>query len=519
MARFRARYERYASVSGTLFPMPRSSWSPLLASAIALTGCYASAAAPVPDPDPGPVVGDLACPPSELALAWAREDGTAAFFHPVSLDVAPGDALFLVRSDFGSAAVRARDGEHVVIARGGPLDAAWSRSVEVDPGTREVRVRAVATGEVLATLAAAPAGEGFYGTTRATLTDDGARALVLECDRSGAGDASRTLLRELTIATGAEVRVELPLACSASWSSPSAIVPLPGERAAIVASLRAPGPEWTDEGAAPARSIARVDFASGAVVIAEPISDVLAEVHGRPAIGGISFDVLAVAAGGDARALALVGRDGLLRRLDARTLAPIAEPIEVAIHVANPDSYLPSLESPLALSVGGALLAHVDAEGAIVVRDAATGAIGARLEMPFDREAPRSLGPPALMALRFVDDGLIVAGSSGTARFACGGEIAELVRPPGELVLRVEAPSVVRTGEPARFAIDVEAPGGALPVVRAVRMGAAGGLYGTLGREVEAYPADTGVITIEAIADDGVRRASATLEVEVVPGS
>jgi hypothetical protein len=480
---------------------------------IGLAGCYSTGDRDVP---PAVVEGDLACAPSELELAWVHDDVSAGTYHPVSIDVAPGGALFLTRSEFGGAASRMRDGELVAPLRTAPLDAAWTRTVEIDPETREVRVRDLESGELLRAIARVPVAEGWYGNTLAVLSADGARALVLDCDREGATDTSRAILRDVAIASGVERRVDLPLVCSAFWASPTSLVALPDGDGALVLGLREPGPEWTEDGPAPGRAIARIDFARGEVTTSEPVGDALAEIHGGPAAAGDpALQIVGHALSEDGEELLLVGRDGLLRRIDTTTLEEIAPPIDAAIFVANPDSYLPSLESPVAISPARALVAHVDTDSAIVVRDAETGAIGARLEMPFDRAAPHHLGAPALMALRFLPDGILVVGASGVARFACGGVAEAPARPDGDLALRVESPSTARAGEPTRFAVDVD--NATLPVVRVVRMGEGGGTIGSLTRDLESWAYMPGTLTVEILADDGTRTARTETTIEVTP--
>ncbi|AKF11764.1 hypothetical protein [Sandaracinus amylolyticus] len=478
---------------------------------LSLTGCYSSGTAD-PAPLPAPAVSlDLACAPSSLDVAWVSEDpGLHGSFHPVSLEVAPGDALLMRGSGFGGDVVRMRDGAQIATTSSPPIDAAWARSVIVDPETREVIVRELATGATVRTIASgADTREGWWGETIARLSDDGARALVLDCDQSG--DATHARLRGVDLASGAIDDVTLPLGCSELWPRRTELRALAGGTAALVIGLRPRGPAWIDDVRTPANVIARVDLARGGVSTVVAVSDA------RPPLAlDLAFDVLDAAISDDERVLAVTGRDGVLRRFDTTTLQPIGEPIEVGMAIANPVSYLPSIESAVALSPTGAWIAHVDTEGAIVVRDAASGAIAAELAMPFDRREDGSgFGPPVAMALRFVDDGLIVGASSGVARFGCGGVTAEPVRPSGDLVVRASAPEVVRSGEPARFTIDVE--GAALPVVRAVRFGDSA--MGAIGRDLEVWMPGPGTTTVEIVVDDGVRTARAEARLEVLPAA
>ncbi|MDQ3035603.1 MAG: hypothetical protein M3Y87_24570, partial [Myxococcota bacterium] len=153
-----------------------------------LAGCYASGDRDAPAVA---VEGDLACRPDELALAWVHEDVRAGTYHPVQVDIAPGGALLLTRSNFEGSATRLRDGAPIARLASAPLDAAWTRTVEIDPERRQVIVRELATGAVLRTIERLPALAELYGHTSAVLTRDGTRALVLDCDRDG--DAARTM--------------------------------------------------------------------------------------------------------------------------------------------------------------------------------------------------------------------------------------------------------------------------------------------------------------------------------------
>lgn len=471
------------------------------------TGCYASGEAP----PPALAAGDLACPPSELALAWSHAgaplDGS---FHPVSLELAPGDALLVRRSAYARGdALRASDGARIASLVSAPhTDAAWSRTVETDEATRVVTVREIRSGAVLASIAGAALGEGWYGRTVAQLDESGSRVLVLDCDQRG--EEVRTSLRRVDLATSSEQRVELPMGCADAWPGRLALREL-GADAVLIAGARPAGPTWGPHGPVPANELVRVDLASGEVTRVAAVSAERAALD--PSGPDLPFEILDVALSEDRGTIAITGRDGWLRRFDARTLAELGTPIEVGVHVANPISYLPSIESPLAISRGGAWLAHLDREGAIVIRDASS-AIAVRLESPFSGTDESPFGPPATMALRFADDGLVLASSAGVARFACGGAAAEAARPAGALSVRLEGPGVVRSGERARFAIDVE--GESLPAIRGVRIGEAELAIGALGRDVETWTYELGAHVVEAIADDGVRRASARASVEVL---
>ncbi|WP_236607788.1 hypothetical protein [Sandaracinus amylolyticus] len=463
--------------------------------------------------DHGPALAtvDLACAPSALDVAWVSVDAPL-HFHPASLEVAPGDALLMRRSNFGSDVLRMGDGAFVASTDTPPTDGAWSRTIDVDPTTRAVHVHDVASGALVRTIEpGGSGGDAWWGETHAVLSDDGARALVLDCDH--AHDARRTRLRGVEIASGATLDVDVPFPCSEFWPRRTELHAIEGGAVALLVAMRPSSAPLVDDGSVRAELVVRVDLARGEVRTVDAVGDAPRMVE-----LDLGFDVLGAAISDDERVLAVTARDGLLRRFDTTTLAEIAGATEVGVHVANPFSYVPSVESPVAISHQGTWLAHMDAGGAIVVRDAASGAIAARLAMPFDatREDVAALGPPAAMALRFVDDGLLLATSIGVARFACDGVAREVARPSGALEVRASGPDVVRTGERARLRADLA--GASSPVVRAVWVdGESAAAFGAIGPDVEVWMWAPGTRDLEIVVDDGVRTARDAMRLEVLP--
>lgn len=480
-----------------------------LACLLALTGCYASDGLA---PGPAPASADLACTADALALAWADDAYPwAGAYHPVTLAVAPGEGLLVRTSYFDAQVGRVRDGAPIATAPIAPMDDAWRRSVEVDDGTATVTVRDVASGERVRTIERSPIDDGWTLRLGAVLSRDGETALVLQCASHAERSDPQASVRAIDLATGAETRVTLPGACGSAWV-PGAPALHAIEGGAIVVGMRSPGPEVDEETGAwlSAAGVASVDLGSGRATVAFPVDpSVLAPVDG-PFSHVARADAVVLAAAVTDDELAIVARDGMLRRLDPRTLAPVAEPIRVPIFSANWDTYMPSVESPVAYSEGGALLAHVSGETTVAIRSTDTGAIVATLDLPFT--ARPDGGVPTPMAMRFVRDGLIVTSSHGIARYACGGEGAALARPDGELSVHARGPASVRLGEPIAFRVDVE--NASLPAVRTIVIGGRNPM-GSLGPDVRAYSYEAGTWEVEAIVDDGVRQARATSSIAI----
>lgn len=100
-----------------------------LLTALALAGCCEL----TPDQDT-PAEADLACEPDELALAWTSNHREfAGNFHPATLAVAPGGALFISSGEVS----RMVDGTPVaLLTDSAVLDDEWTRGIDVDRETR-----------------------------------------------------------------------------------------------------------------------------------------------------------------------------------------------------------------------------------------------------------------------------------------------------------------------------------------------------------------------------------------------
>src|SRR5205085_10736287 len=129
-------------------------------------------------------------------------------------------------------------------------------------------------------------------------------------------------------------------------------------------------------------AIAVVELASGTELTRRDIaSDTSATPIGPP--GFLSrFDTSAIALSEDGTTLAFASSDGFVHVLDASTLAVKRDPIASGLVVLNSATYLPTTESPVALSPDGSVLAYVDPSGAIGLFDLVRGTAMAALASP-----------------------------------------------------------------------------------------------------------------------------------------
>ncbi len=475
---------------------------------VGLAGCYTSDARSDPPP---PVTADLACAPSELAMAWATESMFASVFPPARVDLAPGGALAVIGGGIGGAVVRASDGAVLGQPDVVPSDAAWERYVALDGETNVLSVRAIQSGAVLREARPTDLGEGWFSALFPALTDDGAALVVLECAHAPATGEHRTFARHVDVASGREARVEIDRACDRSQGATPLVMPVPGARAVVLARLGV-DPAFGADGTRGSRfDVARVDFDGATSRIAH-----LGDGEPAPVVGESHLDVdartiIAASLSDDGRELVVVGVDGRLTRHDAETFAPIGEPRSVVLAVANGNTFIPSIESPAALSPARRWLALVESPGQIAVRDAASGELATSLAIPF---APSPERDAAAMALRWTDDGLLVVTSGGSVRYACGGRASAPARPPGELaIVSAEGPAEAREGEVLRFAVELE--NASLPTIRTVTIeGAIGASFSPL---VRAYASSAGAHTVIVTAHDGVRTAEVERAIRIAP--
>jgi hypothetical protein len=160
--------------------------------------------------------------------------------------------------------------------------------------------------------------------------------------------------------------------------------------------------------------IARVDPATGAIATTSFELGAAAPLVGMAYVGAPGTQLLDVVLSPDGALLYATTRDGVLHTLDAATLDEIGMPRTVGIVVANQETYIPSLRSPVASTAHGTYVASLATDGRVEIVDAITHRVRTMLT-----SASTTMQPPRPMHLRFLSDGLLVLSDSGIERFRC----------------------------------------------------------------------------------------------------
>jgi hypothetical protein len=229
--------------------------------------------------------------------------------------------------------------------------------------------------------------------------------------------------------------------------------------------------------------------------------------------------VLAAAASPDGKTLAMAGHDRVLHVLDGRSLAPRQDQIPAGVSLADWNTYLPSLESPVAISLDGTLLASSDAEQRIILRRLDTGATIAALDDPFHATTTSSSAPNASrsapMAILIEDRAVTVAYDRGVARWGCTDTDSPPVEPP--LTIRFASIPALTSGMPSPIQVAVTG-GGASPILRRILTDGQAASYATLADSIDFGPTKTGTLALEAKADDGIEEASSAAQTVDIGG-
>jgi len=168
-----------------------------------------------------------------------------------------------------------------------------------------------------------------------------------------------------------------------------------------------------------------VDFETGATAH----FDLTSPLEVEPVNGGWGYDWAeprAVSVRPGDTEIAVAGFDARVRRLSLPNLELVGPPIQSALVSINQYSYGPTVESPVAWSPDGLLLAMLDPDGEAIVMDPATGEVAAFLPRPDVEAWPDWMGPdlfnPAV-AFKFLPDqsGLLVSHEAGLTLWRCHG--------------------------------------------------------------------------------------------------
>lgn len=386
----------------------------VLAGGPSLAGCASA--------QPSFVADDLACAPEELRSAWWSDGG---FFGYGDL-VLDGDASHvLVADDFRAATLRLVDGERAE-ARVSRLDLedvaglriAMPRLVPDPSGALDLAgatdVFVIGDEAPIASIPwVVPRSEGAYVTVLSRVGQSSDRVTLLERVSAPTGETERVFLRRVRVSDPSdEQRITLTdvVSLGESWRpSPSLLVDETREVAYLAYSSEDAGTVH----------VVRAALASGGIADTRIVLDEAAPVLGRATIGAPETALIDAVLTNDGASLLLTTRDGALRELDAETLEEIGAPRASTLVVANPDTYLPTLRSPVAISPRGRWLAQLDREGRVVIAPREGGAsITLASEAPVVVESDGSTGPNAML-LRFLDDGLLVITDAGVERYRC----------------------------------------------------------------------------------------------------
>ena len=468
--------------------------------ATAVTGCaQVHPSDPALPAGPPPPAATALC--DDLAPAWASALPDWTTYGRSLMQVSPSGTLLAHTSATlgGGVFVRADDG---AVVRGdgalGGLDPAWRHVVGVDDaGT--ITVRDSVTSAVVREAAAppAPSGDGWFFGTRPIFSKDGGAVVTLDCWDHPATSEGVASVREIDLASGAATTVSIGNACY--WSREAFMIAGPRRSVFLVGVGD--------------NTVTRVSFEDNAVVASGDLFDgSLAELIGAAYIGPPDVPVIGAALSPDGGTLAVVTRDGYLRSIDAATLEADGAPMKVGLAVANGNTYMPTIESPLAFSPDAKYLAFLATDGRVSVLERETGEVLVALDGPFEGEPSLGSWSNAPMAIAFAPSAITVGFEGGLARWACPGTTTPA---SGSLDVAATGPSTARYGDFVTFSID--ARGSDRPMVRWIEIDGEQLGGGSISPDLRLYVSvPAGVHTIQAFADDGTLRGSSASTTFVV---
>ncbi len=375
--------------------------------------------------------GDLACAPAELRSVW-WSDGGGPFYGGTGEIVLNADATHLLLEDiFRSTSIRLSDGMRsdgerltVDLTDAAGIRFAAPRMLTDAEGRNDYAgatdVFAIGTPTPLASVPwIVPRDSSGYTQVVAHVSQTTDRAYLIERATMFGGTDRGIWLRSIPVSSPAdETRLDLESALAStavSFDAPFSILVDEAHDVVFVTVGRQ---------VEVAPSITRIELASGTVVTETLTLDPPAPLLGIAHVGAPGTQLLDVALASDGAELYVTTRDGRLRVLDARTLVEARPGASVGVVVANADTYLPSVRSPVASSVHDELLAMLDDSGRVVIDDAATMRRIATLSSSARPVRDIDLGvdrAPRVMALRFVSDGIVVVTDTGIERYRCPG--------------------------------------------------------------------------------------------------
>lgn len=443
--------------------------------------------------------GPVDAPPSallscEIDTAWANSS-IAQWMEPTFFETSPNDGLLWAgHHDIWQAVLtRSTDGEVLAVSSARPagaLDGAWRRRVYVGQDGSILVGTTVTDGTVA--RVSGPPGDAAAHWLATDISWDGTRVAAAGCD------ADTFTLRvwevEPTVRELATHTRDVASPCWRYENRPR--VALHGESVFFV-----------EPSTATLHHLALGTGAlHGAVASEEPID---------PNTAPWQASVPDFAVHPDGTLVAATGADAVLRVFRAEDMELVWEaPTHVAM--LNEMTYAPPIAAaPVAWSPDGRALAALESETTLVLRDALTGDVLRTLSV--EREAPeqRFGTTNAHARLTFSRDGRALYALSmwGVRAWTCDGTAPVAPDDDGSLDVVLEGPSALSAGESAtftathlgavevhthRFFVDDEPIG-----------------WGDFEREQNVHFPEPGTHTVRVELDDGVRRASASIRVEV----
>jgi hypothetical protein len=456
------------------------------------------------------------CPQTEslttcaIEKKWSVADENRMYWGQ-SLRASPNGRLLVREDRLRTTILRARDGGLRWPSLERNLDARWEKRLEAD-GDGRLTLFDVRSSSTLFTVEAPAPPEGAhphaYSWTVAHMSADGAHILALDCF-----EISQTLLRVIDLEAGGAAKTSwLEIECEPHWTpSPSPIL-LEDTVHGTLLVLSADGEIFKvdpDRGVVQSRAEVMGPRSGMTIGLPSAVTPFNAESGG----------VLSAALSGDGSALVLSGLDGMLHIVDPDTLESRDPGVEIGKVYANGDTYMPSIESPVAISPDGQTLAFLDPMGRVALRRMSDGGEIATLDGPFPgATADPSAGfPGAPMAILLSNERVTVSYQAGFASWgcvetvsSCGNHVPLSVTIVGPTSLMME-----EAFDEAAFSVNVSGGDGGPVVRRLLGQPSDTNWPASLSSSMKVDVYHPGPVDLSAIVDDGVQTATTSIRVDL----
>jgi hypothetical protein len=234
----------------------------------------------------------------------------------------------------------------------------------------------------------------------------------------------------------------------------------------------------------------------------------------------VEAEILGAALSDDGTALALTGHDGVLHTLDPDSLESRDPDLAIGRVYANSDTYLPSVESPVAIAPDGATMAFVDTMGRVALRRMTDGEVTVAFDGPFkmDGITPNNSTQNAPMAILLDTDRVTVAYQAGVASWGCVADASSGGSKTPLSVSILGPPKLVPEEGFDLASLSVTVGGGdGGPVIRRLSLATVGDVvsYASLGPDLNIRVFQPGQQLISAIADDGVQTSTTSMKADL----